>query len=188
MDWICAFCGSGDSDVKAYSAAIEEFAIALVDRDLGLVYGGGQGGAMGTLADAVLEEGGDVVGIIPESILEREQPHPGLTELVTTGTKSDRKDRMVAYADGFVVFPGGIGTHEELFDVLGRAKHGFHSKPCGLLNVAGYYDGLVAHFDHAETEGFVSPKQRELLLVDAEAASLLDSFETYESPITGERS
>ena len=187
MEWICAFCGSGDSGATAYSAAIEEFAVALVDRDLGLVYGGGTGGAMGTLADAVLEEGGDVVGIIPESIRERERPHPGLTELVTTETKPERKERMVGYADGFVAFPGGIGTHEELFDVLGRAKHGFHSKPCGLLNVAGYYDGLVAHFDHAETEGFVSPTQRELLLVDSEAAPLLDAFGAYESPITGER-
>jgi len=124
MEWICAFCGSGDSDTTAYGAAIEEFAVALVDRDLGLVYGGGTGGAMGTLADAVLEEGGDVVGIIPESIRERERPHPGLTELVTTGTKPERKERMVEYADGFVAFPGGIGTHEELFDVLGRRNTG----------------------------------------------------------------
>ncbi len=186
MDWICAFCGSGDSDVSAYDTAIEEFAIALVDRELGLVYGGGQGGSMGALADSVLDAGGDVVGIIPESIRKHEQPHPGLTELLTTETKPERKERMVEHADGFVAFPGGLGTHEELFDVLGRAKHGFHSKPCGVLNVAGYYDDLVAHLDHAEREGFVSPPQRELLLVDDEPASLLDSFEAYQSPITGE--
>jgi len=186
MDRICAFCGSSDTSEPAYDAAIEEFATALCARDIGLVYGGGRGGTMGSLADAVLAEGGDVTGIIPESILERERPHEGLTELVTTETKPERKERMVEYADGFVAFPGGIGTHEELFDVLGRAKHGFHSKPCGVLNVAGYYDGLVAHFDHAEREGFVSPEQRELLIVDSDEGSLLDAFEAYESPITNE--
>lgn len=186
MDRICAFCGSSDSSESAYDAAIREFADALCARNIGLVYGGGRGGVMGSLADAVLDGGGDVTGIIPTSIRERERSHEGLTELVTTETKSDRKERMVEYADGFVAFPGGIGTHEELFDVLGRAKHGFHSKPCGLLNVAGYYDGLIEHFDHAEREGFLSPKQRALLLVDTEVNSLLDSFEAYESPITGE--
>lgn len=186
MDRICAFCGSGTSDEPAYDAAIEEFASALSARDIGLVYGGGTGGAMGSLADAVLAAGGEVTGIIPESILEREQPHQGLTELVTTATKPERKAEMVEHADGFAAFPGGIGTHEELFDVLGRAKHGFHSKPCGLLNVAGYYDGLVGHFDHAESQGFLSPEQRSLLIVASDVESLLDSFEAYESPITGE--
>ena len=183
MDRICAFCGSGTSDEPAYDAAIEEFASALRARDIGLVYGGGQGGAMGSLADAVLAAGGDVTGIIPESILQREQPHQGLTTLVTTATKPERKDEMVEHADGFVAFPGGIGTHEELFDVLGRAKHGFHSNPCGLLNVAGYYDGLVTHFDHAESQGFVSPEQRSLLLAESDSEALLDAFESYESPI-----
>jgi uncharacterized protein (TIGR00730 family) len=183
MDRICAFCGSGTSDEPAYDAAIEEFASALRARDIGLVYGGGRGGAMGSLADAVLAAGGDVTGVIPESILEREQPHQGLTGLVTTASKPERKEEMVERADGFVAFPGGIGTHEELFDVLGRAKHGFHSKPCGLLNVAGYYDGLVTHFDHAESQGFVSPEQRALLLVDSDPGALLDAFKSYESPI-----
>lgn len=185
MDWICAFCGSSDSSDPAYETAIDDFADALCGRDIGLVYGGGRGGVMGSLADAVLDGGGDVTGIIPTSIGEREQPHGGLTELVTTETKSERKERMVEYADGFVAFPGGIGTHEELFDVLGRAKHGFHAKPCGLLNVRGYYDGLIAHLDHAEREGFLRPEQRSLVLVDSEPDSLLDSFEVYESPITG---
>jgi hypothetical protein len=185
MDRICVFCGSADSDAPAYEAAIGEFVDAICRRDIGLVYGGGRGGTMGSLADAVLAEGGEVVGVIPESILEREQPHQGLTELVTTASKPKRKAEMVERADGFVAFPGGIGTHEELFDVLGRAKHGFHAKPCGLLNVAGYYDGLVSHLNHAEDEGFLSPEQRALLCVASDADSLLDSFEAYESPITG---
>ncbi|MFB6131437.1 MAG: LOG family protein [Salinigranum sp.] len=106
-----------------------------------------------------------------------------MTELVVTETKDQRKERMIERADGFVAFPGGIGTHEEVFDVLGRAKHGFHRKPCGLLNVEGYYDRLVAHLDHAEREGFLSGPQRDLVLVESDAAALLEAFETYRSPI-----
>ena len=185
MDWICAFCGSAGETSKD-TASIDDFAQALTRRSIGLVYGGGRSGAMGRLADAVLANDGDVVGIIPESILDREQPHENLTELVTVESKSVRKEQMVDYADGFVAFPGGIGTHEEIFDVLGRAKHGFHTKPCGFLNVAGYYDNLVVHFDNAEAEGFLSPEQRELAIVDADPSSLLDAFEEYESPITSE--
>jgi len=183
MDWICAFCGSSDG-AEAYEAAVGTFAAELCERGVGLVYGGGRGGAMGDLADAVLAGGGEVVGVIPESIRERERPHEGLTELTVTETKAARKDRMVERADGFVAFPGGIGTHEELFDVLGRAKHGFHHKPCGFLNVAGYYDHLVAHLDHAEREGFLSGIQRDLALVDQNPAALLDAFAAYESPIS----
>jgi hypothetical protein len=186
MDWICAFCGSNDTDSSPYTAALTPFAEACVERNIGLVYGGGRGGTMGALADAVLAGGGEVVGVLPASIRDREEPHEGLTELVVTETKAQRKDRMVERADGFVAFPGGIGTHEELFDVLGRAKHGFHHKPCGLLNVDGYYDRLVRHFDHAAREGFLSEAQRDLLLVESDPATLLDAFERYESPISGE--
>lgn len=186
MERICAFCGSNDAGESPYTAVLPTFAEACVERDIGLVYGGGRGGAMGDLADAFLESGGEVIGVLPESLREREEPHEGLTELVVTETKAERKDEMVALADGFVAFPGGIGTHEELFDVLGRAKHGFHRKPCGLLNVAGYYDNLVAHFDNAAREGFLSEAQRELALVESEPAALLDAFESYESPIAGD--
>lgn len=186
MERICAFCGSNDTGESAYTAALPEFAEECVERDIGLVYGGGRGGTMGALADAVLAGGGEVTGVLPESLREREEPHQGLTDLVVTETKAERKDRMVELADGFVAFPGGIGTHEELFDVLGRAKHGFHHKPCGLLNVAGYYDNLLAHFDNAADEGFLSRSQRELALVEPDPASLLDAFETYESPIGGD--
>jgi len=183
MERICAFCGSNDTGESPYTVALPAFAEECVKRDIGLVYGGGRGGTMGELADAVLADGGEVIGVLPESLSEREEPHEGLTELVITETKSQRKERMVELADGFVAFPGGIGTHEELFDVLGRAKHGFHRKPCGLLNVAGYYDNLVAHFDHAADEGFLSEAQRELALVESDPATLLDAFEAYESPI-----
>jgi len=186
MEWICAFCGSNDTGNSPYTAALTVFAEECAEREIGLVYGGGQGGTMGELADAVLAGGGEVIGVLPKSLREREEPHEGLTELVVTETKAERKDRMVELADGFVAFPGGIGTHEELFDVLGRAKHGFHHKPCGLLNVDGYYDNLVAHFDHAAHEGFFSETQRQLALVDSDPGGLLDAFESYESPIPGE--
>jgi len=186
MERICAFCGSNDTGESPYTAALPAFARECVERDIGLVYGGGRGGTMGDLADAVLAGGGEVIGVLPESLREREEPHQGLTEIVVTETKAHRKERMVELADGFVAFPGGIGTHEELFDVLGRAKHGFHQKPCGLLNVAGYYDNLVAHLDHAADEGFLSDAQRELALVESAPAALLDAFETYQSPISGD--
>lgn len=155
MNWICAYCGSGVSGESAYETALSDFAEELCLREIGLIYGGGRGGAMGALADAVLERGGDVVGVLSKSIRECDQPHEGLTELLLTETKAERKNRMVEQADGFVAFPGGIGTHEEMFEVLGRAKHGFHHKPCGLLNVAGYYDHLVRHLDYAEREGIL---------------------------------
>jgi uncharacterized protein (TIGR00730 family) len=183
LNWVCAFCGSNGTSNSVYDETVRQFAHELAARDIGLVYGGGRGGSMGRLADEVLANSGEVVGIIPESILEREQPHEGLTELRTTDTKSARKEQMSEYADGFVALPGGIGTHEEMFDVLGRAKHGFHRKPCGLLNVSGYYDNLIDHLDHAASVGFLSPEQRELALVDSDPASLLDAFEQYESPI-----
>ena len=184
MDWICAYCGSSERAQSIYGGAVSEFAAELCRRGIGLVYGGGRGGPMGALADAVIENGGEVVGVHPTSIRDREEPHDGLTDLVVTETKDERKERMVERADGFVAFPGGIGTHEEIFDVLGRAKHGFHDKPCGLLNVGGYYDHLVAHLDHAEREGFLSGPQRNLVLVESDPSTLLDEFEAYRSPIT----
>ena len=138
---------------------------------------------MGTLADTMLAGGGEVIGVIPETILERETPHQSLTRLEQTETKEDRKERMTELADGFVALPGGLGTQEELFTVVGQAKHGLHGKPCGYLNVAGYYDSMVEFLDHAVEEGFVSSAQRELVLVESDPHALLDRFGTYDPPI-----
>lgn len=182
MEYICVYCGSSAGSESAYEDAIDEFATACLDRDIGLVYGGAKGGVMGALADAILDGGGEVLGVIPESILDRETPHQGLTDLQTTATKADRQDRMTELADGFVALPGGIGTQEELFTTLGQAKHGMHGKPCGYLNVAGYYDSMVAFLDNAVEEGFVSTDQRALAIVESEPDRLLDRFESYESP------
>lgn len=186
MERICAFCGSNDTGNSPYTAALSMFAEECAEREIGLVYGGGRGGTMGELADAVLVRGGEVIGVLPESLRGREEPHDGLTELVVTETKAERKDQMVELADGFIAFPGGIGTHEELFDVLGRAKHGFHRKPCGLLNVNGYYDNFVTHFDHAVDEGFLSEVQRQLVIIESDPGALIDTFEAYNSPISKE--
>ncbi len=183
MNHVCVYCGSSDSVGEEYDQLVEAFANACVERDIGIVYGGAKTGTMGTLADTVLEAGGDVVGVIPESILERETPHQSLTRLEKTETKEQRKERMTELADGFVALPGGLGTQEELFTVVGQAKHGHHQKPCGYLNVAGYYDPLVQFLDHAVEEGFVSSEQRQLILVDQQPGPLLDAFENYEPPI-----
>jgi uncharacterized protein (TIGR00730 family) len=183
MDYVCVYCGSSAAAGDRYDRAVEAFAAACLDREIGLVYGGAATGTMGTLADTMLAGGGEVIGIIPESILDRETPHDSLTRLERTDTKERRKARMAELADGFVALPGGLGTQEELFTALGQAKHGQHDNPCGYLNVAGYYDDLVAFLDGAVTEGFVSPTQRDLVLVDSDPGDLLDRFTAYESPL-----
>jgi uncharacterized protein (TIGR00730 family) len=183
MNYVCVYCGSSATAKDQYDRAVEAFATACLERDIGLVYGGANSGPMGTLADTVLAGGGEVIGVIPETILDRETPHQSLTRLERTETKDARKERMTDLADGFVALPGGLGTQEELFTVLGQAKHGLHEKPCGYLNVAGYYDSLVQFLDSAVTEGFVTPAQRELVLVETRPDALLDRFESYEPPL-----
>jgi len=183
MNYICVYCGSSSSSEKKYDRAVEDFAQACIKHDIGLVYGGAKSGTMGTLADSMLAEGGEVVGVIPETILERETPHQALTRLEKTKTKEERKKRMTELADAFVALPGGLGTQEELFTVVGQAKHGHHEKPCGYLNVAGYYDHMVNFLDHAVDENFVSTKQRDLIIVEETPTSLLEKFKFYETPV-----
>lgn len=185
MDYVCVYCGSSDVSTSMYEEAVDELAAVCLDRDIGLVYGGASSGLMGRLADAILDGGGTVTGVIPETILERETPHEGLTKLEVTETKSARKTRMAELADGFVALPGGLGTQEELFTTLGRAKHGMHGKPCGCVNVGGYYDSLGAFLDNAVDAGFISDEQRSLLLFESHPEPLLKRFEVYESPISG---
>jgi uncharacterized protein (TIGR00730 family) len=184
VEYVCVYCGSSAGSESAYEDAIGEFAAACLDREIGLVYGGASGGVMGALADAILDGGGEVRGIIAESILDRETPHEGLTELKITETRDSRQDRMTELADGFVALPGGIGTQQELFSVLAEAKHGQHDNPCGYLNVAGYYDAMVAFLDNAVGEGFLSPEQRELAIVESDPDQLFEQFEQYESPFS----
>lgn len=183
MDRICVYCGSRPGNDPAFSAAAESVGRLLAERGLGLVYGGGDVGLMGAVADSALDAGGAVIGVIPEALSEREVAHGGLTELHVVDSMHTRKRRMADLADGFVALPGGFGTLEELIEMLTWAQLGFHTDPCGLLNVAGYYDELVAFVETQVDAGFVEPAHRRLLTVTDDPTELLARFEAYDSPV-----
>jgi len=174
---ICVFCGSHIGSRDAYSRGAVNLGRALAQRDLELVYGGASIGVMGVVADTVIAAGGTATGIIPQSLVDKEIAHQGLTELRVVETMHERKATMAELSDGFIALPGGIGTLEELFEILTFAQLGFHRKPCGLLNIEGYYDCLLDFLEHAVRESFVGEAQLRNLQVDAEANHLLDSFE-----------
>jgi len=182
---VCVFCGSNPGRRPEYVQAAREMGRVLAERGHGLVYGGGKTGLMGVVADAVLAAGGEVLGVIPEALMAREVGHAGLTRLHVVKTMHERKAMMADLCDGFVALPGGFGTFEEFCEVLTWSQLGFHPKPCGLLNVAGYYDTLLALVDHATAEGFVSEKHRTLVITDTDPARLLDRFATFTPPTTG---
>jgi uncharacterized protein (TIGR00730 family) len=184
MRRICVFCGSNAGAKPEYGEAARDLGRVLVDRGLALVYGGGKVGLMGILADAVLAGGGEVVGVIPEALMAREVGHAGLTELHVVASMHERKALMADLADGFIALPGGFGTFEEFCEVLTWSQLGFHPKPCGLLNVAGYYDPLLALFDRAVAEGFVPPPHRALVMEETDPARLLDRFAGFRPPST----
>jgi len=179
---ICVFCGSARGDRPEYAAAAGSLARALVDRKIGIVYGGGSVGLMGVLADAALAAGGSVVGVIPRPLASRELAHAGLTELRLVSSMHERKALMASLADGFIALPGGLGTLEETLEILTWAQLGIHDKPVGVLNVAGYYDGLRRLLGHGVHEGFVRKEHAALLLFAESAADLLDAFATWQPP------
>jgi uncharacterized protein (TIGR00730 family) len=179
---ICVFAGSSPGNDPALLAAASDLGNALVGRGYGLVYGGASIGLMGRVADAVLAAGGRVVGVIPDFLLANEIAHRGLTELKITTSMHERKDTMASLSDGFIALPGGFGTLEEFFEVLTWAQLGLHAKPCGLLNVNGYYDFLLRFIDTAVERQFLKPKNREMVLVAAEAQSLLDRMQACTAP------
>ena len=156
----------------------------IAHRGLGLVYGGGRVGLMGAVADAVLEEGGEVIGVIPEALIAREIAHPGLTELHVVGSMHERKRLMADLSDGFIALPGGYGTLEEFLEVLSWAQLSMHEKPCGLLDVDSFWRPLSALFDQAVAEGFVHPDHRSLVLTEQNPDALLDLMECYRPPET----
>ncbi|MFB6171396.1 MAG: TIGR00730 family Rossman fold protein [Haloarculaceae archaeon] len=178
---ICVYCGSNVGADPAYAAAARELGRVLASRDIGVVYGGASVGLMGALADAALAGGGEVIGVIPEALDEREVAHRGV-DLRVVGSMHERKETFVDLADGFVALPGGLGTLEELFEILTWAQLGIHRDPCGLLDVAGYYEGIVDFLDHAVEEGFVHPDHRDLLYVAEDPETLLAAFADYEPP------
>lgn len=180
MDKLCVYCGSSSGRRPEYAEGARTFARALVANDIGLVYGGASIGIMGVVADAVLAEGGTAFGIIPEDLEQKEVAHRHLTELQVVRSMHERKARMAELSDGFVALPGGLGTLEELCEVLTWAQLGFHYKPCGLLNVDGYYDKLAEFFDHTVSERFVKEKHRSMLIVENDSEKLIERFESYE--------
>jgi uncharacterized protein (TIGR00730 family) len=176
---ICVFTGSRRGGGPDYVNAARQFGRELTERGYGLVYGGGNVGLMTVVADTVLEYHGCVTGVIPETLVEKEVVHRGLSDLRIVGSMHERKAMMAELSDGFVALPGGIGTMEEFFEVLSWAQLGIHSKPCGLLNVADYYRHLIQFIDYAVDQDFLKPKHRRLLMVETEPGRLLDRFEQF---------
>jgi uncharacterized protein (TIGR00730 family) len=168
------YCGSRLGAQPAHEAAARQVGELIGRRGWQLVYGGGNAGLMGAVANATLGAGGTVVGVIPNSLMDRELGHKGLNELHVVETMHQRKQLMAERADAFLALPGGIGTFEELFEVWTWRQLGYHDKPVGLLNVEGYYDGLLQFLDHATAQGFIPPAQRDLLQVSADAGELLE--------------
>ncbi len=169
----CVYCGSRPGARPEYTAAARAVGRAIGRRGWRLVYGGGKVGLMGEVADAALAHGGSVVGVIPESLMRREVGHPGLTELHVVPNMHQRKQMMAERSDLFIALPGGIGTLEELFEVWTWRQLGYHDQPIGLLNVAGYYDSLLAFMRHSVAEGFLAPQQLDGIVVDDDAERLV---------------
>ncbi len=179
MKRLCVFCGSNRGEDPAYAAAARALGDALVRRKIGLVTGAGGTGLMGEVIDAVLRGGGEAIGVIPHALVLRELAHAGLTDLRVVTSMHERKALMAELSDGFVALPGGLGTFEELFEIVTWAQLGLHGKPCGVINVRGYFDPLLASLDRAVAEGFLKPLHRGILLVGREPDDLLAQFERF---------
>jgi uncharacterized protein (TIGR00730 family) len=179
---LAVFCGSNPGARPDYVQAARSFGKLLASRGVGIVYGGSNVGLMQALADAMLDELGDIIGVIPRMLVEREVANTALTDLRIVDSMHDRKALMAELADGFVALPGGIGTLEEFFEIWTWAQLGMHDKPCGLLNVAGYFDPLLEFLDRAVAEKFVREVHRKMVIVESDPATLLSRFESYEPP------
>lgn len=182
MRRICVYCGSNPGVRPEYATVAKQLADVLVRHELELVYGGSDKGIMGIIADAVLGQGGKVHGVIPQMLMEKEIAHQGLTELHVVASMHARKTMMAALSDGFIAMPGGYGTLEEIIEIITWGQLRFHEKPCGLLNVDGFFDHLLAYLDHANGEGFLRRENRDMLLVDADPVGLIQQFERYTAP------
>ena len=179
---ICVFCGSSVGARPAYRLAAERLGGLLAARGIGLVYGGGGIGLMGVIADAVLAAGGKAIGVIPEGLQRREVGHSGLTRLHVVESMHQRKAMMADLSDAFIALPGGFGTLEELAEIVTWSQLGIQVKPCGLLNIEGYWDGLLAFLDHAIAERFIRPENRELIVVASNEAEMLEQIVSWQAP------
>ena len=179
---ICVFCGSSAGHDPAFIEAARTTGKVLAERDIGLVYGGGSVGLMGEVADAVLAAGGEAIGVIPRALWDREIGHRGLTKIHIVETMHERKAMMSSLSDAFLALPGGLGTYEEMFEVWTWAQLGMHEKPCGFLDVNGFYAPLMSFLDSAVASGFIRGEHRAMAIIDRDIEKLIDRFSTYEPP------
>jgi len=185
MKTLCIYCGSSPGGRPEYAAAALAAGQALVRRGIGLVYGGGNVGMMGQVADAVIEAGGEVIGVIPHHLADKELAHERATQMIRVDSMHERKQRMADLSDGFIALPGGIGTLEELFETLTWLQLGLHRKPIGLLNVEGLFDKMLAFLDHMVAERFLKPEHRSLLLVAEDMEVLIEAMQAFTPPDAG---
>ena len=185
MKSIAVYCGSSSGHDPAYVQAAKDLGALLADQGIDLIYGGGSVGLMGAAADAVLEAGGKVTGIIPTFLESKELGHHGVTDLIVVETMHERKIKMFDLADGFIALPGGLGTMEELFEVLAWSQLAIHRHPCALLNVRGYYDGLLQQLRHMVSEGSLRGEDRSRLIASEDANELLEAMRFWKPPVTG---
>ncbi len=179
MKRICVFCGSSSGSRPEYRACAEELGAELARRKIGLIYGGGNVGLMGAIADEVLQAGGEAIGVIPEHLMTREIGHKQLTKLHIVESMHERKALMADLSDAFIALPGGFGTFEEFFEVLTWSQLGLHLKPCGIVNVLDYYSPLLAMLDHAVEQRFLKPQNRALVLSRTTPKELLEAFDQW---------
>lgn len=179
---ICVFCGSSSGARQEYIEAAQQLGRALASRNITLVYGGAQVGMMGHLARSVLSDGGNVIGVIPQALVDMRVAFTDLSDLRVVGSMHERKALMAELSDGFIALPGGFGTFEEFFEVVTWAQLGTHQKPCGLLNVCGYYDRLMLFLDYVVEQEFINPMHRKMLLCAENVDELIGKFETYQAP------
>ena len=179
---LAVFCGSNAGARPDYVEAARSLARVLAARGIGIVYGGSSVGLMATLADTMLDELGDIIGVIPKMLVQREVANKALADLRIVESMHERKALMAELADGFIAMPGGVGTLEEFFEIWTWAQLGMHDKPCGLLNIAGYFDSLLQFLDHAVAEKFVRQAHRDMVVVESDPAKLLARFDAYEPP------
>ena len=180
---LCVFCGSSTGLDPAFASAARTLATELAARGIDVVYGGGNVGLMGMVADAALAAGGRVIGVIPHALVTRELAHQGLSEIHVVDSMHERKALMSSLSDGFIALPGGFGTLEEFCEAVTWTQLGVHAKPCGLLNVAGFYDGLLSFLEHALAEEFLRPTHREIVVSDADSIRLIDRVIAWQPPL-----
>lgn len=181
MKRICVYCGSNSGARPEYLDAATQLGRCLAERSIGVVYGGSDIGLMGAVADSALKNGGEVIGVIPEMFAELVK-HDRLSELHVVPTMHERKKMMFDLSDGFIALPGGLGTMEEVFEILTWAQLGYHDKPCGMINVCGYFDGIIDFLEHSVRQQFIKKAHKEMILIDDHPDALLSQFESYQAP------